>query len=137
MSELNTITARFFDNSGKYVINLNVKSKYVDSSRENLKKTDSNGFFVFQASLNRTIEILARPPNQQNYTVFKSISSSISSSEDNPIIIKLPKTIDEYNQTGSPTPTKGIVSTLFKIVDSNGKVMVNFPIQSRPWESWL
>ena len=134
MSELNIITAKFFDSSGKYVINLNVKSRYAGSTTENLKKTDSNGFFIFQASPNKTIEILAKPPNQQNYTVFKSISSSISSSENNPIIIKLPKTIDEYNKTGSgsPTPNKGIVSTLFKIVDSNGKVMVNYPIQSRP-----
>ena len=40
MSELNTITARFFDGSGKYVRNLNVKSRYAGSSKENLKKTD-------------------------------------------------------------------------------------------------
>lgn len=131
MSELNTITARFFDGSGKYVINLNVKSRYAGSSKENLKKTDSNGFFIFQASPNRTVEILAKPPNQPDYTVFKSINSSTNSSENNPIVIKLPKSIEEY-KANSPASNKGIVSTVFKVVDSNGKVMVNFPIQSRP-----
>ena len=131
MSELNTITARFFDGSGKYVRNLNVKSRYAGSSKENLKKTDSNGFFIFQASPNRTIEVLAKPPNQPEYIVFQSISSSINSSENNPIVIKLPKSIDEY-KANSPASKKGIVSTSFKVVDNNGKVMVNFPIQSRP-----
>ena len=58
MSELNTITARFFDGSGKYVINLNVKSRYAGSSKENLKKTDSNGFFIFQASPNLLVLLL-------------------------------------------------------------------------------
>ena len=86
MSELNIITAKFFDSSGKYVINLNVKSRYAGSTTENLKKTDSNGFFIFQASPNKTIEILAKPPNQQNYTVFKSISSSIISSDNNNVV---------------------------------------------------
>lgn len=104
MSELNTITARFFDGSGKYVRNLNVKSRYAGSSKENLKKTDSNGFFIFQASPNRTIEVLAKPPNQPEYIVFQSISSSINSSENNPIVIKLPKSIDEYKANREVVP---------------------------------
>ncbi|MCL6231186.1 glycoside hydrolase family 19 protein [Acinetobacter amyesii] len=132
MAELNTIIAKFFDSSGKYVINLNVKSKYLGSSKENLKKTDVNGLFIFQASPDRMIEILAKPPNQKDYTSFKLINSSISSSEKNPIIINLPKTIEEYQRTSNVSPSKGIVSTLFKVLDSNGKAMVNFPIQSRP-----
>lgn len=131
MSELKTITARFFDGSGKYVRNLNVKSRYAGSSKENIRKTDINGFFIFQASSNRTVEILAKPPNQPDYILFKSINSSIISSENNPIVVNLPKTIDEY-KANNPPLKKGIVSTVFKIVDSNGKVMVNFPIQSRP-----
>lgn len=132
MSELKTITVKFFVSSGKYVVNLSVKSKYKGASKENLQKTNSHGLFVFQASPNRTIEILVQPPNQQSYTVFKTINSSVISSEDNPIRIQLPKTIDEYKQSNRSSTNKGIVSTLFKVVDSNGKVMVNFPIQSRP-----
>ncbi|WP_196084055.1 hypothetical protein, partial [Acinetobacter sp. Res13-Abat-PEC13-P2-01] len=132
MSALNTITAKFFDSSGRYVVNLEVKSRYSGSSKENSNKTNSRGLFVFQASYNRTVEILAKPPNQQGYTVFKTINSSLGSSEDNPIIVKLPKTIDYYKNINNNSPSKGIVSTLFKVVDSNGRVMINFPIQSRP-----
>lgn len=40
--------------------------------------------------------------------------------------------INKYKQSNRSSTNKGIVSTLFKVVDSNGKVMVNFPIQSRP-----
>lgn len=45
------------------------------------KKTDKLGLFVFQASPNRTVEILAKPPYQKDYAVFKTINSSIHSSE--------------------------------------------------------
>lgn len=132
MSNLVTITAKFYDQSGRRVINLNVQSRYKGSSKANTQKTDPRGLFVFQASPNRTVEILAKPPNQKEYTVFRTINSSVSSSEANPIKVQLPKSIDEYRQIKQPTSTKGIVSTFFKIVDSNGKVMKNFPVQSRP-----
>ncbi|MFW1812119.1 pesticin C-terminus-like muramidase [Acinetobacter ursingii] len=132
MSNLITITTKFYDKSGSRIINLNVQSRYAGSSKANTQKTDPRGLFVFQASPNRTVEILAKPPNQKEYTVFKTINSSVSSSEVNPIKVHLPKTIDEYRQIKQPTSTKGIVSTFFKVVDSNGKVMENFPIQSRP-----
>lgn len=131
MSELTTIVAKFFDSSGKYIINLDVKSRYLGSSKDNTRKTDNKGFFVFQASRNRTIEILAKPPNQQRYIIFKTINSSIESSENNPVVVLLPKTIDDYKKVNNSL-SKGIVSTLFKVVDSNGRIMVNFPIQSRP-----
>lgn len=132
MSNLVTITAKFYDKSGSRIINLNVQSRYAGSSKANTQKTDPRGLFVFQASPNRTVEILAKPPNQKEYTVFKTINSSVSSSEANPIKVQLTKTIDEYRQIKQPTSTKGIVSTFFKVVDSNGKVMKNFPVQSRP-----
>ncbi|MCU4415701.1 glycoside hydrolase family 19 protein [Acinetobacter bereziniae] len=131
MSELTTIVAKFFDSSGKYIINLDVKSRYLGSSKDNTRKTDNKGFFVFQASRSRTIEILAKPPNQQRYIIFKTINSSIESSENNPVVVLLPKTIDDYKKVNNSL-SKGIVSTLFKVVDSNGRIMVNFPIQSRP-----
>ncbi|MDR8306159.1 glycoside hydrolase family 19, partial [Acinetobacter baumannii] len=57
---------------------------------------------------------------------------SMNSSEIHPIKVQLPKTIDEYKQVKQSKSTKGIVSTFFKIFDMNGKVMKNFPIQSRP-----
>lgn len=132
MSNLVTITAKFYDKSGSRIINLNVQSRYAGSSKANTQKTDPRGLFVFQASPNRTVEILAKPPNQKEYTVFRTINSSVSSSEASPIKVQLPKTIDEYRQIKQPTSTKGIVSSFFKVVDSNGKVMKNFPIQSRP-----
>lgn len=132
MSNLVTITTKFYDKSGSRIINLNVQSRYAGSSKANTQKTDPRGLFVFQASPNRTVEILAKPPNQKEYTVFRTINSSVSSSEANPIKVHLPKTINEYRQIKQPTSTKGIVSTFFKVVDSNGKVMKNFPIQSRP-----
>ena len=40
MSNLVTVISKIYDASGKYVINLNVKSRYKGSSRENSKKTD-------------------------------------------------------------------------------------------------
>lgn len=132
MSNLVTLTAKFYDQSGRRVINLNVQSRYKGASKANTQKTDPRGLFVFQASPNRTVEILAKPPNQKEYTVFRTINSSVSSSEANPIKVQLPKSIDEYRQIKQPTSTKGIVSTFFKVVDSNGKVMKNFPVQSRP-----
>lgn len=132
MSNLVTITAKFYDKSGTHFSNLNVQSRYKGSSKANTQRTDSNGLFVFQASPNRRVEILAKPPNQKNYIVFKTIDSSILSSEGNPVKVQLPKTIDEYKQIKQPTPAKGIVSTFFKVVDHNGKVMKNFPVQSRP-----
>lgn len=132
MSSLVTITSKFYDKSGRRVINLNVKSRYQGSVRDNIQKTDEGGLFVFQASSNRTIEILAKPPNAKNYTVFKTVNSSIASSVSNPIKVQLPKTIEEYKQGNVKKPENGLVSTLFKIVDSTGKVMVNFPLQSRP-----
>nr|WP_070075056.1 glycoside hydrolase family 19 protein [Acinetobacter proteolyticus]OEY95365.1 hypothetical protein BJD20_14850 [Acinetobacter proteolyticus]QHH94957.1 glycoside hydrolase family 19 [Acinetobacter gyllenbergii] len=132
MSNLVTITAKFYDKSGTHFNQLNVQSRYQGSSKANTQQTDSNGFFVFQASPNRRVEILAKPPNQKDYIVFKTIDSSILSSKDNPVKVQLPKTIDEYKQVKQPTPAKGIVSTFFKVVDRNGKVMKNFPVQSRP-----
>lgn len=132
MSNLVTITAKFYDKSGTHFNQLNVQSRYQGSSKANTQQTDSNGFFVFQASPNRRVEILAKPPNQKDYIFFKTIDSSILSSKDNPVKVQLPKTIDEYKQVKQPTPAKGIVSTFFKVVDRNGKVMKNFPVQSRP-----
>ena len=41
MSNLVTVISKIYDASGKYVINLNVKSRYKGSSRENSKKTDN------------------------------------------------------------------------------------------------
>lgn len=132
MSNLITITTRFYDKSGSYFANLEVQSRYKGSSKVNVQKTNDQGVFVFQASPNRTIEILARPPKQKDFTVFKTINSSIFSSRTHPVKVQLPKTIAEYNQINQPRPAKGIVSTVFKITDSNGKVMKNFPVQSRP-----
>ncbi|MFD1438836.1 pesticin C-terminus-like muramidase [Acinetobacter terrae] len=132
MSSLVTITSKFYDKSGRRVINLNVKSRYKGSIRENLQKTDDNGLFVFQSSSNRIVEILAKPPNAKDYTVFKTINSSIVSSDHNPIKVQLPKTIEEYKKGNVKQPASGTVFTLFKVVDSTGKVMFNFPIQSRP-----
>ncbi|WP_249409210.1 pesticin C-terminus-like muramidase [Acinetobacter sp. SFB] len=132
MSNLVTITSKFYDKSGRRIINLNVKSRYHGSTKENQQNTDKKGFFIFHASPNRTIEILAKPPNTSDYKVFKTISSSIVSSELNPIKVQLPKTIEEYKTGKVKQPANGIVITLFKVIDSKGKVMVNFPVQSRP-----
>jgi len=132
MSNLVTIISKFHDKSGQRVINLNVKSRYHGSTRENPQKTDEKGFFIFQASSNRTIEILAKPPNAKEYTVFKTINSSLTSSVSNPVKVQLPKTIEEYKKGNLKRSTNGTVMTLFKVVDSTGKVMANFPIQSRP-----
>lgn len=132
MRNLVTITAKFYDRSGSRIVNLDVQSRYKGSSKANTQKTNSLGLFVFQASPHRTVEILAKPPYQKEYTVFKTLNSSISSSEANPVKVQLPKTIDEYKQIKQPASAKGIVSTFFKVVDSNGKIMKNFPIQSRP-----
>lgn len=118
MSKLVTITSKFYDTSGKSCPNLLVKSRYKGSVRENPQKTDKDGFFIFPASPNRTVEILARPLNTKDYQVFKIINSSIKSSLDNPIRIKLPR--------------PGLVATLFKVVDSQGKAMTNFPVKTRP-----
>ena len=96
MSNLITITAKFYDKSGSRIINLSVQSKYKDSSKANTQKTNGSGLFVFQASPNRAVEILAKPPYQKDYVVFKTINSSISSSQENPVKVYLPKTIDEY-----------------------------------------
>lgn len=118
MSKLVTITSKFYDASGKSCPDLPVKSRYKGSARENPQKTDKDGFFIFPASPHRTLEILAKPFNTKDYQVFKIINSSIKSSQDNPIRIKLPK--------------PGLVTTLFKVVDSQGKEMTNFPVKTRP-----
>lgn len=132
MSNLVTIFSKFYDKSGQRIINLNVKSRYQGSSRENQQKTNEKGFFIFQASSNRTIEILAKPPNAKEYTVFKMMNSSVSSSASHPVKVYLPKTIEEYRQENIKIPQSKTVKNYFKVVDSNGKVMSNFPIQSRP-----
>ncbi|MEN8352778.1 hypothetical protein ABFP26_12225, partial [Acinetobacter towneri] len=79
MSNLVTVISKIYDASGKYVINLNVKSRYKGSSRENSKKTDKEGLFIFQGSPNRTVEILAKPPNAKDYIVIKTLNSSLVS----------------------------------------------------------
>lgn len=132
MSHLVTIFSKFYDKSGQRIINLNVKSRYQGSSRENLQKTDEKGLFIFQSSSNRTIEILAKPPNAKEYTVFKMMNSSVSSSTSHPVKVYLPKTIEEYRQENIKTPQSRTVKNLFKVIDRHGKVMSNFPIQSRP-----
>ncbi|MEJ2900364.1 glycoside hydrolase family 19 protein [Acinetobacter sp. NS-4] len=132
MSSLVTIISKFYDKSGQRVINLNVKSRYHGSTRENLQKTDEKGLFIFQASSNRTIEILAKPPNAKEYTVFKMMNSSVSSSASHPVKVYLPKTIEEYRQENIKIPHSKTVKNFFKVVDRHGKVMSNFPIQSRP-----
>lgn len=132
MSSLVTIISKFYDKSGQRVINLNVKSRYHGSTRENLHKTDKKGFFIFQASSNRAIEILAKPPNAKEYTVFKTINSSVNSSLTNPVKVQLPKTLEEYQQENKKISPAKTVKNFFKVIDSNGKVMTNFSIQSRP-----
>ena len=132
MSHLITIFSKFYDKSGQRIINLNVKSRYQGSSRENQQKTDEKGFFIFQASSNRTIEILAKPPNAKEYTVLKMMNSSVSSSASYPVKVYLPKTIEEYRQENIKIRQSKTVKNLFKVVDCHGKVMSNFPIQSRP-----
>jgi predicted chitinase len=132
MSNLVTITAKFYDKSGQSFGHLDVQSRYQGSSKANTQKADSNGLFVFQASPHRKVELLAKPQNQKDYTVFKTVDSSIASSAENPVKVQLPKTIEEYKQSKQPSPAKGIVSTFFKVVDRNGKTMKNFPVQSRP-----
>ncbi|NNH00760.1 glycoside hydrolase family 19 [Acinetobacter sp. ANC 5414] len=132
MSNLVTIFSKFYDKSGQHIINLNVKSRYHGSTRENQQKTDGKGFFIFQASSNRTIEILVKPPNANDYMVFKTINSSVISSTTHPIKVCLPKTIEEYRKENIKIPQSKTVKNFFKVVDSNGKVMTNFPIQSRP-----
>lgn len=132
MSNLVTITAKFYDKSGQSFGHLDVQSRYQGSSKANTQKADSNGLFVFQASPHRKVELLAKPQNQKDYTVFKTIDSSIASSAENPVKVQLPKTIEEYKQSKQPSSAKGIVSTFFKVVDRNGKIMKNFPVQSRP-----
>lgn len=132
MSKLVTITSKFYDKSGRYVRNLKVKSRYQNSSRENLKKTDTDGLFVFQASPNRMVEILAKPPKASDYTVVKVINSSTLSSSEHPIKIQLPNTIEEYRQMNSTISQNGLVVTPFQVVDVHGKIMANFPIQTRP-----
>ena len=122
MSSLVTLTAKFYDRSGRYLINLNVQSRYKDSSRANSQKTDSNGSFIFQASPNRVVEILVKPPNAENYTVLKTINSLIESSSKSPIIVRLPKTLEEYQQKILPQSGNGTVATLFKIVDKLTKI---------------
>lgn len=129
MSNLVIIRSKFYDQSGARVINLQVKSRYQGSQKENLAKTDSEGFFIFQASPNRTIEILAKPPNASDYTVFKTINSSSSDL----VEIKLHKTISEYKQLDTNKNSRdNLVTTFFKVVDSQGKPMANFPVQTRP-----
>lgn len=132
MSHLVTITSKLYDASGKYVINLKVKSRYKGSSRENINKTDQDGLFIFQASPNRTVEILAQPPNTKDYIVVKTINSSIVSSRKDPVKVPLPKSIEQYQQKKVTTTSKGIVTTLFKIIDSKEKILINFPVTSRP-----
>lgn len=132
MSNLVTIFSKFYDKSGQRIINLNVKSRYHGSTRENQQKTDEKGFFTFQASSNRTIEILAKPPNAKEYTVFKVMNSSVISSASHPIKVYLPKTIEEYRLENIQNPQGKTVKNFFKVVDNNRKVMTNFPIKSRP-----
>lgn len=132
MSNLVTIFSKFYDKSGQRIINLNVKSRYHGSIREKQQKTDEKGFFTFQASSNRTIEILAKPPNAKEYTVFKVMNSSVISSASHPIKVYLPKTIEEYRLENIQNPQGKTVKNFFKVVDNNGKVMTNFPIKSRP-----
>jgi hypothetical protein len=132
MSNLVTITSKIYDASGKYVINLKVKSRYKGSSRENTNKTDKDGLFIFQGSPNRTVEILAKPPNVEDYIVIKTIDSSIISSRKNPVKVSLPKSIEEYHKEKVMPTTKGIVTTLFKIIDCNEKILTSFPVKSRP-----
>lgn len=118
MSNIVTITSKFYDAFGSSCSDLQVKSRYKGSVRENPQETDKDGFFIFQASPNRTVEILAKPLNTKDYQVFKIINSSIKSSLNDPIVIKLPK--------------PNLVTTLFQVVDSQGKEMANFPVQTRP-----
>ncbi len=132
MSSLVILTAKFYDRTGRRLVNLNVQSRYKGSSRANNQKTDSNGLFIFQASPDRIVEILVKPPNVENYIVFKSVNSSIQSSASSPIEVRLPKALEEYQQKATPQSADGTVTTLFKIVDSQGKVMSNFPVRSRP-----
>lgn len=132
MSNLVTVISKIYDASGKYVINLNVKSRYKGSSRENSKKTDKEGLFIFQGSPNRTVEILAKPPNAKDYIVIKTLNSSLVSSRNNPLKVFLPKSIEEYRKEKITPSSKGIVTTLFKVIDCNEKVLINFPVKSRP-----
>lgn len=51
MSNLVTVISKIYDASGKYVINLNVKSRYKGSSRENSKKQIKRDYLYFKVRL--------------------------------------------------------------------------------------
>ena len=72
----------------------------IQKDKDKKDSTTDKGFFVFKASPDRTVEILAKPPNETDYIVFKTINSSVQSSEKNPVKVYLPKTIEEYRSKG-------------------------------------
>ena len=55
------------------------------------------------------------------------------SSSSDLVEIKLHKTISEYKQLDTNKNSRdNLVTTFFKVVDSQGKPMANFPVQTRP-----
>jgi GH24 family phage-related lysozyme (muramidase) len=60
------------------------------------------------------------------------MNSSVSSSASHPVKVYLSKTIEEYRQENIKIRQSKTVKNFFKVVDRHGKVMSNFPIQSRP-----
>lgn len=132
MSNLIKVYTKFYDSTGRILINLEVQSKYKGSINGNFNRTDKSGYFIFEASPNRVVEVLIKLPNSDNYTSFEVFNSLIDSSISKPKKIKLPKPIEEYKKSDSLKYPDGTVGTLFKVVDINDKILVNFPIRSRP-----
>ncbi len=60
MSNLVTVISKIYDAYWEICYQLNVKSRYKGSSRENSKKTDKEGLFIFQGSPNGTVEIFGK-----------------------------------------------------------------------------
>ncbi len=123
MSNLVEIDLLILDSSGIAIKNINVRTKYTNGTSFKDEKTNTFGHRIVTASSNKNIEIYVEDPNGK-MEFNKTLNSTLASTQVQPIKIKRP--ISAYSKKA-----KGNLRNLkIKLIDSDGSVLINFPIRT-------
>lgn len=123
MSKLLKIKLLISDSKGIPIKNINVRTKYVNGASFLDEKTNNFGYRIVAVSDNREFEVYVEKPNGEMEFI-KKLNSHSSSSNVQKIFIKRP--ISAYQTKGGG----GLNNLKIKLIDVDGLILKNFPIQT-------
>ncbi|MBJ8553051.1 N-acetylmuramidase family protein [Acinetobacter bereziniae] len=123
MSNLLKIDLLILDSKGIAIKNINVRTKYVNGISFFDEKTNNFGYRIATVSEGRSFEVYVEKPNGEMEYV-KTLNSNFSSKNIQKIFIGRP--ISAYQSKRS----SGLNSLKIKLIDLDGLILKNFPIQT-------